>query len=77
MLAGSDRVAALDHPVTTAMTHYAPQVGPDVDIQRVAHLLRASRCDALVVIDADEALLGIITMVDVVAAVARDRASPS
>ena len=75
LLAGTDPAAALELPVTTAMTHYVPQIGPDVDLQRIAHLLRTSRYDALVVIDGDEALMGIITMVDVVAAVARDRGS--
>lgn len=61
---------ALEQPVSTAMTHYVPQVSPGDPLQRVAHLLRTSRCDAIVVIDAQEHLLGIITMVDVVSAVA-------
>jgi CBS domain-containing protein len=61
---------ALEQPVSTAMTHYVPQVGPGEPLQRVAHLLRTSRCDAIVVIDPQEHLLGIITMVDVVTAVA-------
>jgi acetoin utilization protein AcuB len=61
---------ALEQPVSSAMTHYVPQVGPGEPLQRVAHLLRTSRCDAIVVIDAQEHLLGIITMVDVVSAVA-------
>ncbi|MCW2680447.1 MAG: hypothetical protein JWM62_1848 [Frankiales bacterium] len=61
---------ALEQPVSTAMTHYVPQVGPGEPLQRVALLLRTSRCDAVVVIDAQEHLLGIITMVDVVSAVA-------
>ena len=61
---------ALRQPVGTAMTHYVPQVGPGEPLQRVAHLLRTSRCDAIVVVDAHERLLGIITMVDVVTAVA-------
>ena len=60
----------LEHPVSTAMTSYVPQVAPGEPLQRVAHLLRTSRCDAIVVIDAQEHLLGIITMVDVVTAVA-------
>jgi acetoin utilization protein AcuB len=60
----------LEQPVSTAMTHYVPQVAPGEPLQRVAHLLRTSRCDALVVIDAQDHLLGIITMVDVVTAVA-------
>jgi len=61
---------ALEQPVSSAMTHYVPQVAPGEPLQRVAHLLRTSRCDAIVVIDAQEHLLGIITMVDVVTAVA-------
>ena len=56
--------------VSTAMTSDVPQVLPGEPLQRVAHLLRTSRCDAIVVIDAQEHLLGIITMVDVVTAVA-------
>jgi len=62
---------ALEQPVSTAMTHYVPQVAPGEFLQRIAHLLSTSRCDAIVVIDAQEHLLGIITMVDVVNAVAR------
>ena len=62
--------SALEQPVSTAMTHYVPQVGPGEPLQRVAHLLRTSRCDAILVIGAQERLLGIITMVDVVTAVA-------
>ncbi len=62
---------ALDRPVSTAMTHYVPQVAPGATLQRVAHLLTTTRCDALVVIDTQDHLLGIITLVDVVAAVAR------
>lgn len=62
---------ALEQPVTTAMTHYVPQVSPGESVLRVAHLLSTSRCDAIVVIDAEEHLLGIVTMVDIVNAVAR------
>lgn len=65
---------ALERPVTTAMTHYVPQVPPGASLQRVAHLLTTSRCDAIVVIDAQDHLLGIITLVDVVAAVAHSSA---
>jgi len=61
---------ALEQPVSTAMTHYVPHVFPGEPLERVAHVLRTSRCDAIVVIDAQEHLLGIITMVDVVSAVA-------
>ena len=60
----------LEHPVSTAMTNDVPQVAPGEPLQRVAHLLRTSRCDAIVVIDARDRLIGIITMVDVVTAVA-------
>ena len=60
----------LQHPVSTAMTAYVPQVAPGEPLQRVAHLVRTSRCDAIVVIDAQEHLLGNITMADVVTAVA-------
>lgn len=61
---------ALEQPVSTAMSNHVPQVGPGEPLQRVAHLLSTSRCDALVVVDAQDHLLGIITMVDVVGAVA-------
>lgn len=62
--------SALEQPVSAAMTQYVPQVSPGDPLQRVAHLLPTSRCDAVVVIDVEEHLLGIITMVDVVSAVA-------
>jgi len=70
LLAAGDPGDALEQPVSMAMTRYVPQVAPDEPLQRAAHLLRTSRCDAIVVIDAQERLLGIITMVDVVTAVA-------
>ena len=70
LLTGEDFERALELPVGSAMTHYVPQVGPGDHLRRVAHLLRTSRCDAVVVVDADERLLGLITMVDVVSAVA-------
>lgn len=70
LLTGGGADDVLEQPVTTAMTHYVPQVAPGESLHRVAHLLRTSRCDAVVVIDAHEHLLGIITMVDVVSAVA-------
>ncbi len=62
---------SLEQPVAVVMTHYVPQVAPGESLQRIAHLLSTSRCDAIVVIDAQEHLLGIITLVDVVNAVAR------
>lgn len=68
---------ALEQPVSTAMTHYVPQIGPGEPLQRVAHLLRTSRCDAIVVVDAQEHLLGIITTVDVVSAVALGTVAPA
>ncbi len=71
LLTAGGVVEALEQPVSTAMTHYVPQVAPGESLQRVAHLLSTSRCDAIVVIDAQEHLLGIITMVDIVNAVAR------
>ena len=70
LLSAAGAAEALEQPVSTAMTHYVPQIAPGEPLHRVAHLLRTSRCDAIVVIDAQEHLLGIITMVDVVSAVA-------
>lgn len=49
--------------------HYVPQTAPRTPMPRVANLLRHSRTDAVVVGPADR-LLGIITTVDVVTAVA-------
>ena len=74
LLAGGGLDEALEQPVSTAMTHYVPQVAPAATLQRVAHLLTTSSCDAIVVIDAQDHLLGIITMVDVVGAVALSNA---
>lgn len=76
LLAASARDAVLEQPVSTAMTHDVPQVAPNVSLQRVATLLRTSRCDAIVVVDAQEHLLGVITMVDVVTAVALGDVQP-
>ena len=70
LLAGGGFGAALEQPVSAVMTTYVPQVGPGDSLQRVAHLLRTSRSDAVVVVDSGEQLLGIITTVDVVSAVA-------
>lgn len=77
LLAAGGFEEALEQPVSTAMTHYVPQVAPEEPVQHVAHLLRTSRCDAVVVIDAQEHLLGIITMVDVVTAVSLGTAVPA
>lgn len=74
-----DRLVALAHladgapdrtPVTALMTHYVPQVSPDAALPRVARLVRASGCDAVVVMDDGGALVGIVTATDVVVAVA-------
>ncbi len=62
---------ALERPVTSALSHYVPQVVPGASLQRVAYLLTTSTCEAVVVVDDQEHLLGIITMVDVVRAVSR------
>lgn len=70
LLTAGGLAGALEQPVSTAMTHDVPQIGPGEPLQRVAHLLRRSRCDAIVVVDAQARLLGIITMFDVVSAVA-------
>lgn len=52
-----------------AATH-VPQVHPSVPLPRVARLLVRCRTDAVVVVDADGALRGIVTTVDVSRAVA-------
>ena len=70
LLTGSDRDEALEQPVEQVMTRYVPQVGPDTKVTRVSRLLRTSRADAVVVVDAEDRLLGLITLVDVVGAVA-------
>ena len=70
LLTGADRENALQEPVEQAMTRYVPQVGPDVPVGRVSRLLRTSRCDAVAVVDGRDRLLGLITLVDVVGAVA-------
>lgn len=67
---------ALGQRVEEVMLHYVAQVPPDAALHRVASLLRTSRCDAVVVIDGQDLLLGIITAVDVVAAVADDSEVP-
>lgn len=76
LMAGDDPATTLTQPVVTAMMAYVPQVDATADVSRVARLLRSSRCDAVVVVDAEERLLGIITTVDLVAAVAADSARP-
>ena len=70
LLSGADRDRALDQPVDEVMTRYVPQVGPQTPVTRVSRLLRTSRCDAVVVVDERDHLLGLITLVDVVGAVA-------
>lgn len=71
LLSGDGWSSAVDRPVETVMMRYVPQVGPDTPMPRVANLLRSSRCDAVVVVDERDRLLGLVTMVDVVTAVAR------
>jgi CBS domain-containing protein len=70
MLTATGPAAALEQPVGTVMTQFVPHAAASDSLQRVAHLLRTSRCDAVVVVDAQEHLLGIITVADVVSAVA-------
>ena len=70
LLTGSDRDEALEQPVEQVMTRYVPQTGPDTKVTRVSKLLRSSRSDAVVVVDSEDRLLGLITLVDVVGAVA-------
>lgn len=70
LLTGPDRELALDQPVDEVMSRYVPQVGPHTNVTRVSQLLRTSRCDAVVVVDDKDHLLGLITLVDVVGAVA-------
>lgn len=60
-----------DQPIAAATMHYVPQVAPGTPMPRVANLLRHSRTDAVVVVDENDRLLGIITTADVVSAVAR------
>ena len=61
-----------DQPVSAATMHYVPQASPTTPMPRVANLLRHSRTDAVVVVDDADRLLGIITTVDVVSAVAHE-----
>lgn len=68
---------AVDLPVSAVMMRYVPQVGPEAPMPRVATLLRSSRCDAVVVVDERDRLLGLITMVDVVTAVAHSADAPA
>lgn len=77
LLTGSDRDEALEQPVEQVMTRYVPQVGPDTKVTRVSRLLRTSRADAVVVVDGEDRLLGLITLVDVVGAVAHALAPES
>ena len=76
LLAAGGFGEALERPVSAVMTHYVPQVAPKEPLQRVAHLLTTSGCGAIVVIDAQERLLGLITMVDVVNVVALHGRAP-
>ncbi len=71
LLSSSGQGAAEDQAVSAATMHYVPQASPTTPMPRVAKLLRHSRTDAVVVVDDADRLLGIITTVDVVSAVAR------
>lgn len=62
---------ALEQRIGDVMSRYVPQVGPGTSLARVARLLRTSRSDAVVVVDEQAHLLGLITLVDVVDAVAQ------
>ena len=77
LLAASGFGEALERPVSDLMSRYVPQVAPQEPLQRIAHLLSTSRCDAVAVIDEQGRLLGLITMVDVVEVVARDGRGPA
>lgn len=76
LLAASGFGEALERPVSSIMTQYLPQVPEQTSLQHVAHLLGASLHDAIVVIDAQEHLLGLITTVDVVRVVASGGRAP-
>jgi acetoin utilization protein AcuB len=69
--AGADAEHALAQRVGEVMSRYVPQVRAAAPLERVARLLRTSRSDAVAVIDEQEHLLGLITLVDVVGAVSQ------
>jgi CBS domain-containing protein len=62
----------IDVPAVEAMDDRAPVVDPDLAIREGAALLRDPAVPALVVSDPPEAVSGIVTESDVVAAVAED-----
>ncbi|MCY7364631.1 MAG: CBS domain-containing protein [Frankiaceae bacterium] len=70
LLTASGHGAPEDQAVSAATMHYVPQAAPTTPMPRVANLLRHSRTDAVVVVDDSGRLLGIVTTVDVVSAVA-------
>lgn len=79
-----DRLVALAHladgapddtSVVALMTHYVPQVRLDDDLPRVARLVGASGCDAVVVMDDAGQLAGIVTATDLVRALAAPAAT--
>lgn len=74
--AGADGELSLEQRVDEVMSRYVPQVGPATPLGRVARLLGTSRADAVAVIDEQDHLLGLITLVDVVGAVAQPEAPP-
>lgn len=71
LLTATGPAAPEDLPVSAATMHYVPQAAPSTPMPRVANLLGHSRTDAVVVVDEAGRLLGIITTVDVVSAVAQ------
>ena len=58
-------------PVSAAMTFSPQTAGPDDSLREVAGRLARSRIDALPVVEGD-ALVGIVTVIDLLAAEARD-----
>lgn len=76
LLAADDQEQAQQHPVTSAMTHFVPEASATATLPHVAHLIGVSPCDAVIVVDAQGHLLGIITTVDIVAAVAVEDVGP-
>lgn len=70
LLTSSGPGAPEEQPIAVATMHYVPQAAATTPMPRVANLLRHSRTDAVVVVDDHDRLLGIITTVDVVSAVA-------
>jgi predicted transcriptional regulator len=70
LLGGTVLRSLLDHPVDALMVHLPAQTDADTPLTQVAQLLRTSRCDAVVVVDREQCLIGLITRSDLVTAVA-------